>query len=108
MEDEYMNELTKKKKLTGFFKLDKGNFEKVDDAFTYKKEDVEKLHCNLSNIANVVREAFESLDAIDDHDLILAIGNTGCGKSTMLSSILFGTESLELIKQGKGKKKIIE
>jgi len=94
------------RKKTGFFKLDKGNYEKVDDDFTYKKEDIEKLHCNLPNIANVVREAFENLDAIDDHDLILAIGNTGCGKSTMLSSVLFGTESLEIIK--KGKKKMIE
>lgn len=57
LEDQSIKKTYVRKK-TGFFKLNKGNYEKVDDDFTYKKEDIEKLHCNLPNIANVVREAF--------------------------------------------------
>lgn len=40
----------------------------------------------------------------------MSIGNTGCGKSTMLSSLIYGPESLvENIKMdGKIRKKVIE
>lgn len=51
-------------------------------------------------------EAFKSLNVINNEDMIVTLGNTGCGKSTMLSSILFGPESLHIVKQGP--KKLIE
>lgn len=38
------------------------------------------------------------MDKVSDCNLILAIGNTGCGKSTMMTSIMFGTDSLEFKK----------
>ena len=31
-------------------------------------------------------------------NIILAVGNTGCGKSTMLTSLMYGPEALELTK----------
>ena len=46
-------------------------------------------------------------------DLCIAIGNTGCGKSTMLTSLMFGTDMLNVvpiqqqIKVKKGKSVII-
>lgn len=33
-----------------------------------------------------------------DQDVVLAIGTTGCGKSTMLNSLIWGPESLEIKK----------
>ena len=32
---------------------------------------------------------------LKDGDLIVAIGNTGCGKSTMLTSLIYGCDSLK-------------
>ena len=52
------------------------------------------MGCNLKNIYRVLNVAFEDLGTAKDSDLIVAIGNTGCGKSTMLSSIIFGPNSL--------------
>ena len=60
-----------------------------------KKSNVSKMRCELKNIYNVLKVAFETLGPADNANLVVAIGNTGCGKSTMLSSILFGPEFLE-------------
>jgi hypothetical protein len=55
---------------------------------------------------------FDELEAAKGADLVLAIGNTGCGKSTMLSSIVYGPGHLSEVKKDieietkKGKKKI--
>ena len=38
--------------------------------------------------------AFDTLAPAKNADLVVAIGNTGCGKSTMLSSVIFGPDSL--------------
>ena len=40
--------------------------------------------------------AFEQLGIANDANLVVAIGNTGSGKSTMLSSIIFGPDSLHV------------
>ena len=39
--------------------------------------------------------AFSQLDNVNGHNLILAIGNTGCGKSTMLNSLIHGSHVLK-------------
>ena len=31
---------------------------------------------------------------LQDKDLVLVLGNTGCGKSTMLNALIYGSESL--------------
>lgn len=43
------------------------------------------------------------LHQIKDADIVIAIGNTGAGKSTMLNSIVFGTDILEVTKSEKKK-----
>jgi len=43
--------------------------------------------------------ALTKFDEAKDKDIILAIGNTGSGKSTMLTSLIYGTDYLILEKQ---------
>ena len=52
---------------------------------------------DLSNIVIVLKEVFNRMDVKDlrERDLILAIGNTGSGKSTMFSSLVFGPDHLQ-------------
>lgn len=38
---------------------------------------------------------------IDQKDVILTLGNTGCGKSTMLNSLINGPKSLKMIREDK-------
>ena len=59
------------------------------------KEKVKKLKCNLVNLYRVLQVAFEKLGPAKDANLVVAVGNTGCGKSTMLTSILYGSDALE-------------
>ena len=46
----------------------------------------------------VLERAFKNLKKLQNKNIILAVGNTGCGKSTMLTSLMYGPESLEMIK----------
>ena len=61
-----------------------------------EKENIEDLKKWISNISEVVRVALTKFDEAKDKDIILAIGNTGSGKSTMLTSLIYGTEFLML------------
>ena len=47
------------------------------------------------SIVKVLTEGFKALEKIRGANVILVIGNTGCGKSTMLSSLLKGANALE-------------
>lgn len=50
---------------------------------------------------------------LQNGDLIITIGNTGCGKSTMLSSLIYGTDALHEVRiedperVGKNKHKLV-
>lgn len=44
-----------------------------------------------------LKSAKEHMDFLQDGDIVLVLGNTGCGKSTMLSSLVYGSENLMLI-----------
>ena len=48
--------------------------------------------------------AKEQLDILRDGNVVLVLGNTGCGKSTMLSSLVYGTENLFAIQDPKNSK----
>ena len=48
------------------------------------------MHCTLENIVLILEEAFKYLSKIEGKNIILAVGNTGCGKSTMLTSLMYG------------------
>ena len=57
---------------------------------------VRNLQLSLENIVNVSESAFKKIDHLKEKELLLAFGNTGCGKSTMISSLVFGPDKLEL------------
>lgn len=67
------------------------------------KEEVKKMPMTLDNMVLVLEQAYRTLQHINDANLILAVGNTGCGKSTMMTSLMFGSDALEV---KKGKKEI--
>ena len=66
----------------------------MDNHNLLEKATVEKMNCKLKSIYEVLRAAFDTLAPAKDANLVVAIGNTGCGKSTMLSSIIYGPDSL--------------
>ena len=49
----------------------------------------------LYEIVSILKAALIDLEKIEDKDVIIVLGNTGCGKSTMLNSLLLGPDSLE-------------
>lgn len=63
-----------------------------------EKESVRKLNLNLESIVRVSEAVFPYIVAAKDQELILACGNTGCGKSTLITSLVFGTDKLEEVK----------
>ena len=53
--------------------------------------------------------AYKSIDLgldIKGRDLVIAIGNTGCGKSTLIQALLFGADSLKEFTNDRGRKVI--
>ena len=65
-------------------------------AFNPSHEDVKSLPFQLHEIVCILNAAQYNLENVVDGDLVIVLGNTGCGKSTMLNSILLGPDSLEL------------
>lgn len=63
------------------------------------RDNIQIKHFTLRNIADILEVALSmtkgATDKHKDDTLVLALGNTGCGKSTMLSSLIFGPENLE-------------
>ena len=103
------NASTSDKPLDVSFELD--NLEQLTN------DQIKELEFNLGNIRRVLIqfEKMNLLKGVDtyDTDLCVTIGNTGCGKSTMLNSLCFGPESLKetFLKNEKSKrrgKKVIE
>ena len=60
------------------------------------KANVIKRELSLFSIQEVLTEGFKSLDKIKGANIVLVMGNTGSGKSTMLSSLLKGPQALEM------------
>lgn len=51
----------------------------------------------------------KELKILSKGNIILVVGNTGCGKSTMLSSLIYGPKALNLtpVDIGNGKKRVV-
>lgn len=60
------------------------------------KANVIKRELSLHSIKEVLTEAFKVVEKIRGANIVLVIGNTGSGKSTMLSSLLRGPQALEV------------
>jgi ABC-type dipeptide/oligopeptide/nickel transport system ATPase component len=69
----------------------------------------------LPNLISLLTKIFPQVDAVKNGDLVVCIGKTGCGKSTMLNSLIHGTEALNLFEgeyfidfNGQQKKKLMK
>lgn len=62
---------------------------------TDNKEKLQKLKCNLISLIVVINDLKYKLVKAKNQKVILAVGSTGCGKSTMLNALIWGPESLE-------------
>lgn len=71
-----------------------------------KKEELKKEKTSLVTICLVTSKAIEALGAIQEKETIVAIGDTGCGKSTILTALIYGVDDLEESKEGS--KKVIK
>ena len=54
------------------------------------------MPCTLSNLVAILRVALTTLEQIENQNLVIAYGNTGCGKSTIFSSLVYGSDALTL------------
>ena len=59
------------------------------------KEEIKKMECNFENLIPLLDLIFETFNIVDGADLLLSIGNKGCGKSTIINSLMYGPQSLE-------------
>ena len=48
----------------------------------------------LDNYVNTLQKAFKTIQSLEGKSVILCLGYTGCGKSTMLNSLLHGSDKL--------------
>lgn len=78
------------------------------DKDNINKQIIKELPCNLHNIARCLQVIFKQLKMIDSKNVILALGNTGCGKSTMLNSLINGSDSLRTFRDKQKKKMVIQ
>lgn len=53
----------------------------------------------LDKLYEYLIESFKYLEIVRGARSIIALGNTGCGKSTMFNSIIYGPECLQLKKE---------
>ena len=49
----------------------------------------------LDNLYGYLKESFKYISVVKDSPCIIALGNTGCGKSTMFNSLIYGPECLK-------------
>lgn len=54
------------------------------------------MECTLTNLVSILKWAFEKVKCVEGQDVVVALGNTGCGKSTMFTSLIYGSDALEL------------
>ena len=76
-------------------KHDEDNYFEEPVPMTFSKEEIEKKEKTIFNLKNILDLGFRKLDADKCKNLTLVLGSTGCGKSTMLSSMVVGSDKLE-------------
>lgn len=67
-----------------------------DGGDPFDRPTVQKKQPTLTNLVYTLRPAFELLSEIQDKNVILCFGTTGCGKSTMLNSLVFGSDQMQI------------
>ena len=61
----------------------------------FDRDLVSDKQCSLENLVYTLEPAYKLLEPYKGRSLILCFGTTGCGKSTMLNSVLYGSSSLQ-------------
>ena len=51
--------------------------------------------CSLENLVYTLDPAYKLLEQYKGRSLVLCFGTTGCGKSTMLNSVVYGSDCLQ-------------
>lgn len=75
------------------FEVNNWLIDKMVDSVTSSfidKQSVHKLDPTLENIISTCQAGLPNLIRIKGKDLLLILGNTGSGKSTLMSSLAFG------------------
>ena len=76
-------------------KNDEDNYFEEPVPMEFTKEEIEKKEKTIFNLKNILDLGFRKLDENKCKNLTLVLGGTGCGKSTMLSSMIVGAQNLE-------------
>lgn len=68
---------------------------KLSDLWKQPKPDYKDF--NLKNVVSTCKEVFKTsqVEEANDKEIVVALGNPGCGKSTMFTSLVYGSQSLE-------------
>ena len=66
------------------------------DLDRFNKESLRKVKkVSLDELYEYLVDAFEYVNKVRDQQCIIAFGNTGCGKSTMFNSLIYGAENMK-------------
>lgn len=73
------------------------------------KEEIQKMPFNLTSVVKTLSQLFQKLEYSVKQDLVVCIGNTSSGKSTLLTSFVEGTKGLQIenIKVGATNKSVL-
>lgn len=70
-------------------------YEGINNQTELIKDEITGKPLNLETITHYLEKSFRLINQIRGADIVLLIGNTGAGKSTMLTSLIFGSSSLQ-------------
>ena len=62
----------------------------------------------LQNICRIAAQALKMIQEFEKKDVLISLGDTGCGKTTLLNALLFGPESLEVRQLEGVRRRVIE
>lgn len=69
------------------------NSAKLSDLWTTNQTNYKDF--TLKNVVNACKEVFPAIEKADDKEIVVALGNPGCGKSALFTSLVHGPSSLE-------------
>lgn len=54
------------------------------------RADVTQMDCNMYNLVEILEQAYKYMQIVKNEDVVVCIGYTGSGKSTLFSYLAFG------------------
>ena len=62
-----------------------------------ERSEVENQELTLDNLVDYLEDVIKYLQIIEDQDVVLALGVTGCGKSCIFQSLVYGSDQVEIV-----------